>query len=68
MEEYSESKIYKGKVELRSNVSADYFYSSAEILESITWCLLKVNHGKTGALVLIFALPASKVIIYSTLL
>jgi len=36
MEEYSEAKIYKSKPELRNNnVNADYFYSSAEIFESV---------------------------------
>jgi len=33
MEEYSEAKTYKSKPELRSsNVNADYFYSSAEVI------------------------------------
>ena len=33
MKEYSEAKTYKSKPELRnSNVNADYFYSSAEII------------------------------------
>jgi len=37
MEEHSEAKIYKSKPELRNNnVNADYFYSSAEIFESVT--------------------------------
>ena len=36
MEEYSEAKIYRSKPELRkSNVNADYLYSSAEIFESV---------------------------------
>jgi len=36
MEEYSEVKTYESKPELtNSNVNADYFYSSAEILESV---------------------------------
>ena len=39
MEEFSEAKIYKIKPELRNrNVNADYFYSSAEILESVARC------------------------------
>jgi len=39
MNEYSEAKIYKSKPELRnSNVNADYFYSSAEIFESVASC------------------------------
>ena len=39
MEDYSEAKIYKSEPELRnSNVDADYFYSSAEIFESVTSC------------------------------
>jgi len=39
MEEYSEAMIYKKKPELRnSNVNADYFYSSAEIFESVASC------------------------------
>jgi len=49
MEEYSEAKIYKSKPELRnSNVNADYFYSSAEIFESVASCTEKkktINHG-----------------------
>ena len=37
IEEYSETKIYKNKPELRnSNVNADYFDWSAEIFESVT--------------------------------
>jgi len=36
MEEYFEAKIYKSRPELsNSNVNADYFYSSAEIIESV---------------------------------
>jgi len=39
MEEYSEAMIYRKKPELRnSNVNADYFYSSAEIFESVASC------------------------------
>jgi len=39
MEEYSEAKIYKSKPVLRnSNVNAGYFYSSAEIFESVVSC------------------------------
>ena len=39
MEEHSEAKINcnKSRSELRSNVNADYFDSSAEIFESLTW-------------------------------
>jgi len=36
MAESSQVKIYKSKPELRnSNVNADYFYSSAEVFESV---------------------------------
>ena len=39
MEEYSEAKIYRSEPELRkSNVNADYLYSSAEIFESVASC------------------------------
>ena len=39
MEEFFEAKIYKIKPELsNSNVNADYFYSSAEIFESVARC------------------------------
>ena len=44
MEEHSEAKIYKSKPELRSNVNANYFDSSAEIFESVTWLLFTINH------------------------
>ena len=37
MEEHSDTKINKSRPELRSNVNADYFDSSAEIFESLTW-------------------------------
>ena len=40
MEEFSEAKIYKIKPDLwKSNVNADYFYSSAEICESVARCI-----------------------------
>jgi len=39
MEKLSEAKIYKIKPELRNSiVNADYFYSSAEIFESVARC------------------------------
>jgi len=39
MEEVSEAMIYKIKPELRnSNVNADYFYSSAEIFQTVARC------------------------------
>jgi len=39
MEEYSEAKIYESRPALRnSNVNAAYFYSSAEIFETVSSC------------------------------
>ena len=57
MEEHFENKIYMSKLEVRnSNVNADYFYSSAEIFESVTSCTKFVydkqqinQHARTNA-------------------
>ena len=39
MGEHFENKIYTNKLKVRnSNVNADYFYSSAEIFESVASC------------------------------